>query len=68
MKKSGAFTLIELLVGLAIFSMLLLLIFNVIERTGALSSGSMSRMEAARVARECFDLVTRRDNHVRSGV
>lgn len=59
MNKRGAFTLIELLVGVAIFSMLLLLIFNVIERTGALSSGSMSKMEAARIARECFDLIGR---------
>ncbi len=59
MKRSGAFTLIELLAGVAVFSLVLVLIFNVIERTGALSSGSMSRMEAARIARECFDLIGR---------
>jgi len=59
MKKSSGFTLIELLAGVAVLSMLLLLIFNVIDRTGTLSSGSMSRMEAARIARECFDLIGR---------
>lgn len=59
MKKSNGFTLIELLAGVAVLSMLLVLIFNVIDRTGSLSSGSMSKMEAARIARECFDLIGR---------
>lgn len=59
MKTRRGFTLIELLAGVAVLSLLLLLIFNVIDRTGSLSSGSMSKMEAARIARECFDLIGR---------
>jgi prepilin-type N-terminal cleavage/methylation domain-containing protein len=57
MKK--AFTLVELLVAMAIFSILMVMIVQVIERTGTLSTGSIAKMEAARVARECLDLMGR---------
>lgn len=55
----AAFTLVELLVAMAIFAILLLLTLNVIDHTGSLSSGTMAKMEAARVARESLDLISR---------
>ncbi len=57
--RSRAFTLLELLVAMAIFSTILVLTLNVIGQAGTLSSGGMAKMEAARVARECLDLIHR---------
>jgi prepilin-type N-terminal cleavage/methylation domain-containing protein len=59
MKKGNGFSLLELLVAMAVFSVLLVLTLNVIERAGSLSAGSMAKMESTRVARECLDLIHR---------
>jgi len=59
MNRRRGFTLVELVVAMAIFSILLVMIVNVIDRTGTLSSGSIAKMEASRVARECLDLISR---------
>jgi len=57
--RNKGFTLLELIVAMAVFSMLLVLTLSVIGQAGTLSSGSMAKMEAAKVARECLDLIHR---------
>jgi len=56
----AAFTLLELLVSLTVLSLLLLLVFSMIDRTQEGWAASEARVSQFREARNAFELVTRR--------
>ncbi|KAH0534008.1 hypothetical protein FGG08_007385 [Glutinoglossum americanum] len=64
LRSAPGFTLVEMVVAMAIFGIMAVLIFTILNSTASITSRTSSRLDANRVARECLDLIGKDLKHI----